>query len=46
MLVDVLNSLLVDSLIDLLLRIRRVEELKAPYHASGAVPRDDHVRRS
>src|SRR5205807_2045472 len=28
------------------LRMRRVEELKAPYLASGAVPRDDHDRRS
>ena len=26
--------------------MRRVEELKAPYPAGGAVPRDDHVRRS
>src|SRR5947209_8005807 len=26
--------------------MRRVDELKAPYPAGGAVPRDDHVRRS
>jgi hypothetical protein len=28
------------------LRRRRVEELKAPHHASVAVPRDDHVPHS